>query len=85
MKTILTVRLSDDGNLNKAFTNVKALFNGIENIYTKETINDKPYNYRNLANALKESSKNNQYYKRAVIDCSYNCSITIEEIVICTK
>lgn len=88
---IYSVKLSEDGTARQVYTNIKALYNGIETYgYTPKSIhidanNDMPYNYNNLLKAIKDSSKDGQYYAIAFINCDNGSDITIVEHEIVSK
>jgi hypothetical protein len=87
---IYSVKLSEDGTARELYTNVKALYNGI-NTYGYQTkgvfVGDEEmtYNYENLLKAIKMSSHNGEFYAIAFITCENGNEITIVEHSIVSK
>jgi len=98
---IYSLRLSEDGTHQEVYTNIKAMFSGIQRTgYEPETLTlvdydehdlnkysfqDIKYSYANLAKAIKHSSKNGRYYARVTVYCSNNNCIEIQEHQIVTN
>jgi hypothetical protein len=88
---IYSVKLSEDGTARQVYTNIKALYNGIETYgYTPKSVHvvnnaDMPYTYENLLKAIKASSSNGKYYAIAFINCDNGSDITIVEHEIVSK
>lgn len=85
MKKVYIIRLSEDGVVNEVFTNVKALYNFLEQECTSyiekaDTLGyeSKKYSYQNLVNCLKR-----QNY--LTIYCGNYCSIEIITANVNTK
>lgn len=88
---IYSVTLSEDGTARELYTNVKALYNGINTYgYSTKSVHvvnnaDLPYNYENLLKAIKASSHNGEFYAIAFITCENGSEITIVEHSIVSK
>lgn len=74
MKFIFIIRLSEDGVFQEAYTNIKAMFEGIKKTnYTPITIDqagidEVTYNYPNLVKAVRLAQQNNRSHI-ASIEC----------------
>jgi hypothetical protein len=88
---VFAIYLSEDGLMSKAATNVKALFDLIEesgyepeNIFyigeNKKSV-EKPYSYNNLLKAMNREG----FYGGASIYCKYNNNITVTELCLKSK
>ena len=91
MKSVYIVELSEDGLDIYVYSNIKALYNGLNEIsYQKETIglgdDVVKYSYANLVKQLRKSSQGGKYYERAFIgNNSGYANITITQTPIKTK
>jgi hypothetical protein len=91
MKAIFVVELSEDGLDSIAYSNIKALYNGLtETGYKTETIryvnHEVKFSYPNLVKMIKESRQNDKYYAQVYIgNNSGYATMTITELPIKTK
>lgn len=91
MKAVYVVELSEDGLDIYTYSNIKALYNGLNEIsYNKGTIglgdDVVKYSYANLVKALRKSSQDGKYYEKAYIGNNQGyASITITQLPIKTK
>lgn len=91
MKAVYIVELSEDGLDIYTYSNIKALYNGLNEIsYKKETIgfgdNVVNYSYANLVKQLRKSSQGGKYYEKAFVGNKNGyATITITQLPIKTK
>ena len=83
---IYTITLSEDGLSMDAYTNIKALFNGINKTsYIPLTIDigasQVKFNYSNLVQAVNYHTKNGKYYCfHLIVNCKYDYQIVVKEL-----
>jgi hypothetical protein len=91
MKSVYVVELSEDGLDIYTYSNIKALYNGLNEVsYNKETIgigdDAVKYSYANLVKALRKSGEDGRYYERAHVGNKNGyATISITQLPIKTK
>lgn len=91
MKAIYVIELSEDGLDINAYSNIKALYNGLtETNYKTETVDYLgeivKFSYANLVKMLRKSGQDGKYYEKVYVgNKSGYATITITQLPIKTK
>ena len=93
-KSVFAIRMSEDGNAQEVFTNIKALYAGIvETGYECENIRvfdgdlktkSVPFNYANLVKVVRISQDKNRFVM-CYMECARGSQIEIQQMIIRSK